>query len=224
MRHDDAKQIWRNFPAIVGYDKSSKRSGIVSWINILIDSEELDNFRKEDIVRFKIASVQYGDKDFFVENIFSDFLSFHAGLLTESGRQWQERIKDELVSIDDIAKLVWKLASDLLKAAGGENPEFANRAKEQYYFRVNQPFRAWLENLTSGQNPEEMNVLQLKWRDEAKDIAKELGRKLVEESGPEAFSGRKIIDKNNKEYFYSAPEAFNIFSNRLNHIYDSKGA
>lgn len=224
MRHDESKQIWRNFPAIVGIDKFTKRSGIVSWLNILTDSDELDNFRKDDIVRFKIASVQYGDKDFFVENVFSDFLSFHAGLLTESGRQWQERIKDELIFIDDIAKLIWKLASDLNKAAGGENSEIANRAKEQYYFRVNQPFRSWIENLSSDQNPEEMNILQLKWREEAKTIAKILGRELVDGSGPEAFSGRKITDKNNKESFFSAPEAFNIFITRLNHIYDSKGA
>ena len=221
--HNFSKQIWRDFPAIVGNEDNSEISGIALWIKAVID--EYPQIRKR-MMRFKMAGVVYGggSQKSNIENVFSDFLSFHAGLLTESGRQWQERIKSELVSIDDIAKLVWKLASDLVKAAGGENQEFANRAKEQYYFRVNQPFRTWLENLTSGQNPEEMNYIQLKWRDKAKTIAKDLGRELVEESGPEAFSGRKIVDKNNKEYFYSAPEAFNAFINRLTHIYDSKGA
>ena len=223
-RHDPAKQIWRNFPAIVGNDQSTKRSGIVSWINILTDSDELDHFGKNDIVRFKISSVQYGDKDFFVANIFSDYLTFHADLLTESGKIWQERIKDELNSIDDIARLIWRFSTDLMKASGGENSEFANHAKEQYYYRINEPFRGWLANLSSDQNPEEMIRLQIEWRNKAISIAKDLGRELVEASGPQAFSGRKIIDKNNKELFVSAPEAYISFVNRLNHIYDTKGA
>lgn len=221
--HDRPKQIWRQFPIIIGTEKNAEISGIVLWIITLIDTfPEVQN----SMIRFKIASVIYGggSQKSSVENVFSDFLSFHAGLLTESGKQWQERIKSELVSIDDIAKLIWKLASDIVKAAGGENSELANQAKEQYYFRVNHPFRTWLENLTSDQNPEEMNDLQMKWRDEAKAIAKILGRELVDGSGPAAFSGRKITDKNNKEYFYSAPEAYSNFIYRLNHIYDSKGA
>ena len=223
-RHDESRQVWRNFPAIVGNDNISKRSGIVSWLNILVSSEEIENLSRSDIVRFKIASVQYGDKDFFVANIFSDFLSFHAGLLTDSGKQWQERIKTELIFIDNIARLVWRLASDLMTASGGENAEFANRAKEQYYFRINESFRTWIMSLSSDQNPEEMNELQMEWRKKAQATARALGQELVEQSGPKAFAGRKLIDKNNKEYFYSSPEAFNMFTIRLNHIYDSKGA
>lgn len=224
MRHDESKQIWRNLPSVIGDDNLSKRSGIVSWINILTDSEELESFQKKDLVRFRIASVQYGDKDFFVANIFSDFLTFHAGLLTESGKQWQARIKSELNSIDEIARLVWRFASDLQNASGGENGEMVNRAKEQYYYRINEPFRTWLTKLSSDQSPEEKDQLELEWRNQAISYAKLLGKELVDETGPKAFSGRKVTDKNNKVYFYSAPEAYNMFIYRLNHIYDSKGA
>ena len=111
-----------------------------------------------------------------------------------------------------------------MTASGGENAEFANRAKEQYYFRINESFRTWIMSLSSDQNPEEMNKLQMEWRKKAQATARALGQELVEQSGPKAFAGRKLIDKNNKEYFYSSPEAFNMFTIRLNHIYDSKGA
>ena len=221
--HDPSKQVWRNFPAIVGTEDESKTSGIVLWIRSLID----DNPQiRNNVLRFKIACVIYGggSQKSNVENIFSDFLSFHAGLLTESGKKWQIRIKNELGFIDDIARLIWKLSSDLLTASGGEKADAANRAKEQYYFRVNESFRSWLTILSSDQSPEEMNQLETEWREQAKAAARRLGQELMDESGPQAFSGKKVTDKNGKEHFYSASEAFNMFSYRLNHIYDSKGA
>lgn len=221
--HDSTKQVWRDFPYIIGDDRNTKLAGVPSWIKLLIDDSILS---RDNVIRVKMAGITYGGgaQKSNVENIFSDFLSFHAGLLTDSGKQWQERIKTELMFIDSIARLVWRLASDLMTASGGENAEFANRAKEQYYFRINEPFRTWIMTLSSDQNPEEMNKLQMEWREKAQTAARALGQELVDQSGPKAFAGRKIIDKNNKEYFYSSPEAFNIFTFRLNHIYDSKGA
>lgn len=221
--HDKAKQIWRIFPIITGTEQNVKLSGLVSWITYLID--EIPDMR-QSMISFKIASVVYGggSQKSSVENIFSDFLTFHAGLLAESGKQWQARIKSELNSIDEIARLVWRFASDLQNASGGENGEMVNRAKEQYYYRINEPFRTWLTKLSSDQSPEEKDQLELEWRNQAISYAKLLGKELVDETGPKAFSGRKVTDKNNKVYFYSAPEAYNMFIYRLNHIYDSKGA
>lgn len=219
-RHDESKQIWRNFPSIVSETESAKRSGVVSWKKILTDNEVI---RKNDFLRFKIASVQYGDKDFFVTNVFSDFLTFHAGLLTEAGQLWMERIKSELASIDEIAKLVWGLSMNLLTAEGNENTEQANRSKEQFYFRTNEPFRLWLAKLSSDQDPEMMAGLSAEWHEQAKRIARDLGKDMVEDSGPKAFAGRRMTDKNNNTRSYSAPGAYNIFIGRLNHIYDAKG-
>ena len=69
----------------------------------------------------------------------------------------------------------------MLSAAGGENPEQANRAKEQYYFRITEPFRAWLTRLSSDQtDPELVLNLQKEWREQAKHIARNLGQELVE--------------------------------------------
>ena len=223
LRHDESKQIWRNFPNIVSSDSGSAQPGIIKWINILLDDDE-PKIKKSDLIRFKIASVQYGDKDFFISNIFSDFLSFHAGLLTSSGKVWQEQIKDELSSIDIIARLVWRLMNDLILASGGENSEQANRAKELYYFRVNEPFRAWLTKLLPDQSLEEMASLRNEWQRQAVTIARSLGSELIDQTGIQAFSGKKIKDKNEKEHFYSSPEAYNMFVKRLNRVYDFKGA
>lgn len=233
--HDKSKQIWRLFPVITGIEKNAKLSGLVSWIISLSDTNT--NVQKS-MIRFKIASIVYGggSQKSSIENIFSDFLSINCNILNDSGKIWQKKIEYELIAIDEIAKLLKILSNKLFLANGWReknaqlNPQFVNNAhtnyiKDEFYFRVNEPFRIWLTKLSSKQNPEEMLVLQLDWHEQAKKIAWRIGEELIEKSGPQTFCGRKVNDKkNNKEFFYSAPEAFNSFSYRLNHIYDSKGA
>ena len=220
--HDGTKQIWRDFPYVIGSSKSEGLSGVLSWIRFLIDDDILE---RNDLLRLKVAGIKYGggSQKSSIENVFSDFLNFHAGLLTDAGQVWTERIKTELVSIDEIAKLVWGLSMNLMTAEGNENTEQANRSKEQFYFRVNEPFRLWLTRLSSDQDPETMAGLCAEWHEQSKRIARELGNDMVEESGSKAFAGRRVTDKNNNSRSYSAPGAYNIFIGRLNHIYDAKG-
>ena len=83
-RHDPAKQFWREFPAVF-CQGSGHRPGVVCWIEKLQEKrlKLLDPRRK---VHFRISGVQYGDKDFFVNDSFSDSLTFQAGILDEIGR------------------------------------------------------------------------------------------------------------------------------------------
>ena len=105
---------------------------------------------------------------------------------------------------------------------GDKSKRLAKKAKEQFYFSIDQPFRRWLASL----DPEEdMDEAVLSWRSQAKGIARQVGKALVEEAGPSALVGRcEKIKKGNKEIkYHAAPKAFNHFLWELKKIYEEKG-
>lgn len=71
--------------------------------------------------------MQYGDKDFFVNDSFSDSLAFQAVLLDELGYGWQNRITEEISRCEQAASLVGHLAQDIATAAGDKNGNAAPR-------------------------------------------------------------------------------------------------
>ena len=116
QRHDPSRKIWREFPAIAAPEEGDVNPGVVSWIGVLKKNKLLD---KNRMVRFRITSVQYGDKDFFITDAYTDAMTFHTDLLTELGRKWINKIKDEIKNCDYAAYNLGKMSKDLTIAAGG---------------------------------------------------------------------------------------------------------
>ena len=169
--------------------------------------------------------MQYGDKDFFVNDSFSDSLAFQAVLLDELGRGWQNRITEEIGRCEQAASLVGHLAQDIATAAGAgdKNGNAGAPARSQFYFAVDQPFRQWLRSI----DPEEddMTETAARWQVIARGIAEQLGQQMVLEAGSAALvghwveikTGRKKEDK--KKILYTAPAAYNSFLGRLYGLY-----
>lgn len=63
-RHLPEKQMWRDFSNLVMSDQENRTPGVLRWVAWLKDKKMID---KKNIICFKTASVQYGDKDFFVK-------------------------------------------------------------------------------------------------------------------------------------------------------------
>jgi len=204
-RHDPARQIWRDFSVLLAQGDNMRRPGVVNWLARL----KADNLIPNSHICFQTVAVKYGDKDFFIDDVFSDSISFSARLLTTLGVEWVARIIDEIQTTEKLVQQVGRLAQDLAKAAGnadGKNQRDA--AREQAYFRLDLAFRKWLEEI----NPDEddMVIVCERWWEHARSIVRKIGRELVEKAGPQAFVGR-VISENKKERHYSAPEAFNHF-------------
>ena len=217
-RHDPAKQLWREFSSLVVEktdDKDTEKRkyrapGLVTWLSVL---------RQESLIsggelHFRTVSIQYGDKDFFVTRAFSDELSFHADLLSGLGEAWSARIRDTIVFTDALASYAGWLAEDLNKAgAGGLS---AATAKEQFYARVDMPFRAWLATIDPTNQEQSYLELIAAWHKEARAIARALGEEMVTQAGPGAMKGRYLENKQTKEKrLYCAPDAYNRFLNSL---------
>lgn len=191
-RHDASKQFWRNFSAFIQTRENVHRPGIFSWI----DKLEKENIIKDQMLNVKIASVQYGDKDFFVANVFSDFIQMHAALISSMSHAWQNMIINCVVFCDNVSKKVWNFARDVNVAEGGDfvlkeekcsAKVYANKYKSEFYNRVDAPFRKWL--CTIQPETDDADQKEREWRSECIRIASDLGKEIVKQSDPMAILG-----------------------------------
>ena len=131
--------MWRDFGSIfVESGSNVRKPGVVSWYDTIATEMQW----KIRPIRFRIASVQYGDKDFFVNDTFSDSLAFQGELLLQMSRPWQSRILDEINKCEEVAGAIGMLEGNLAKAEGRDADIVY--AKELFYDRIDQPFRRWL--------------------------------------------------------------------------------
>ena len=77
-RHDPSRQFWREFPAVFCEEGGGRRKpGVVRWEELL-QSDQGRQLDRRRMVCFRISGMKYGDKDFFVNDSFSDSLTFQA--------------------------------------------------------------------------------------------------------------------------------------------------
>lgn len=183
--------------ANAGSDQQGRRPGVVEWLTTL----KINNLIPQTYCRLAIAGVNYGDKDFFVDDMFSDEMSINSGLFTELGKAWIMRITTEINDTDDLVTQLGFLAQNIAKAeASTDGNAQRDNAKEQAYFSLDLPFRRWLRSIDP-----KTDVLSVKcdeWFEEAKTIVRKLGKEIADNASPQAFIGRKGN---------SAPQAYNIF-------------
>ena len=222
-RHDPSRQFWREFPAVFCEEGGGMRKpGVVRWEELL-QSDQGRQLDRRRMVCFRISGMKYGDKDFFVNDSFSDSLTFQAELLEALKKPWRTKITTEIGNCERAAKIVGHLAQNLALAAGGGGDADSESARAQFYFRIDQPFRRWLQSIDPEMDDQDEKMAQ--WQEQAHQIAKELGRQMVEQAGTAAFVGHRIPDRNNKEksYLYTAPKAYNSFLYELWNLYVKKG-
>ena len=221
-RHDPSRQFWREFPAVFCEEGGGMRKpGVVRWEELL-QSDQGRQLDRRRMVCFRISGMKYGDKDFFVNDSFSDSLTFQAELLEALKKPWRTKITTEIGNCERAAKIVGHLAQNLDLAAGGGGDADSESARAQFYFRIDQPFRQWLQSIDPEMDDQDEKMAQ--WQEQAHQIAKELGRQMVEQAGTAAFVGHRIPDRNNKEksYLYTAPKAYNSFLYELWNLYVKK--
>ena len=220
-RHDPARQFWREFPAVFCQD-SGHRPGVVRWTEKLQEQRLgiLDSRRK---VHFRIVGVLYATQN-HIEDIFSDSLTFQAGLLDELSCKWQERIVREVNNCEKAAQCVGYLAQDIAIAAGNKNENVGGSVRAQFYFAVDQPFRQWLQAIDPERDDPDETVQR--WQAQARSIAEKLGKQMVMEAGNAALKGHRIevektkkIENKSKTILYTSPKAYNIFRAKLWEIY-----
>lgn len=220
-RHDSSRQMWREFSVMYNEKNKNRRAGVINWYEIIFGNKCIP---KTYIMKTAIASVEYGDKDFFVRNVFTDSLSMHSEILSEVGANWRSDIETEIQHCESLAYEIGKFAQNLYVASGGDNSpknktftELPGKVKEQLYYRLDMPFRKWLISINPATMGEDKNKKIKEWQDEARKIAADYANELMENSAECAIIGHKVNDK-----LYSAPKARNIFIGNVKKIYEGK--
>ncbi|MBQ8514157.1 MAG: type I-E CRISPR-associated protein Cse1/CasA [Ruminococcus sp.] len=216
-RHDSSKQMWREF-AVLYEHSDDKIAGVVRWFREFL----ADVLERSYVMKTAIASVQYGDKDFFVKHIHSDFLTLHAGILSELGKSWRKDILNEITKCEKLANAVGNLAKHLHIAEGGSDnscESAVNTVKEQLYYRLDMPFREWLCSIDPDAEGEEKEKLLEQWQKTAQKIAFRYAQEQCEHASDAAMTGHLIGRDDKKKVLYSAPNAKQMFRGEVSKIY-----
>lgn len=133
-------------------------------------------------------------------------------------KRWRRMVIDEINNCESLAGKVGKLAKDLAIATGTDGQGSAKKAKEEFYYEIDQPFRRWLYSLDMDKSVDEAAE---KWRSEAKKIAYALGRRMIEEAGEPALIGRNVVidQKKDRKTYYCAPKVYNWFLQGVKQVY-----
>ncbi len=217
-RHDIARLLWRDFTSLFVKTNNAHIPGVVRWLSELQE----DRLIKAQQVRLRASSVQYGDKDFFVTDIFDDTLSINAALLSNLGEAWNIRITNEIDIIEKVINHLGFFASELAEASG-DSPGGTGRrraAREEAYFRLDVPFREWLANIDPAKN--DIDVAIKVWRSKAYREIMRLGQELIAEAGDRAYIGRTVRE-NKREELLTAPKAYNKFIYLVRKTFDFTG-
>ncbi|MDR3349337.1 MAG: type I-E CRISPR-associated protein Cse1/CasA [Acidaminococcales bacterium] len=207
-RHDPARFLWRDFPALVANSQDFRKPGVVRWVGILKNQKLIGN----KLASFQTASIKYGDKDFFIDDVFSDSITLNADLLTELGGEYVGRIVGLLDKTDKCVKALGYLAANIAAAAGGSEVQnisgVSEEAREQAYFSLDKPFRNWL----AGVDPEkdDLDDIAAEWLQKMSRIVTKQGEQIVAQAGEKAFVGRYKEIKG-KRVAQTAAKAFSSF-------------
>lgn len=199
-------QLWKEFASLVAPVEGVLRPGVVSWITTLKRQRAI---ARGYVIGFSTLSIAYGSMMSSVDNIYSDRLAFNTNLLSEKGASWVPVVTDQVETskklVDELAYLAQKIA----KATGNtDGADERDAARETAYFRLDIPFREWLEGIDDNDDGQDEAVAR--WWNTAQRIIRDTGRELVAAAGPQAFTGR-TYKVNKKESFYCAPDAYNYF-------------
>lgn len=226
-RHDSSKQLWREFAVLYNGDERSC-SGVVKWYKNYIFGMRLIDYKYP--FRTEIVSVEYGDQNYFVKNVFSDSLTMHSGLLSELGKNWRNDIENEIKKCDELAYAFAVFSRELYLASGGSNSSKDKHyenipydAKAQIYYRLDLPFRKWLREIDPECSGEDKQCKLNEWRNCAKSTALSCMYELAINTSESAAAGHFVDDKNKNKELHSAPKAINIFKGKVNKIYGKAG-
>ena len=160
-RHDPSKAMWRDYASLLVSSKSNtedakyREPGIVMWLSVLSDRDYLE----PGSVTLRVTGVKYADKDFFVEDIIDDGMSVNRRLLSSVGEVWNIRISEVISKTEECAYAVGDLAKKIVGTGANSGDETlmkatAANARADFYYALDQPFRAWL----SGVDPENDDI------------------------------------------------------------------
>jgi CRISPR system Cascade subunit CasA len=190
-RHNPSKSFWRDFAALTMNNDGARQPGIVSWIAVLREEKLLPR----EHIAFRTAGVKYGDKDFFVDDVFSDSVTINAAILSNVGRDWVIRICDVLDKTEQCVSALRRFVRRIEIASGNsDDPKAKDKssvdaAASQTYFDLDLPFRHWIGGIDpAGDDADDKSE---EWYEIVRKRLFAQAEELLENAGTRALTGGK---------------------------------
>lgn len=213
--HSKERSIWRGLntllagdPIAVGAERGSEalRAGTLQWLALL---QEHGRIEPDELVSLHTVGMEYGTQSASVDTILSDRLDIRAEVTRD--RALQEAAVRAVRAVEEAAKLLGRLADNLVRAAGRDRAEDQDRRREQTYQQFDPPFRRWLAELSSDNVDDHEPAWVTLVRREALTTAEE----MYAASSPSAIKGRVITDRNGRSLRLDAAQAYGRFRSQL---------
>jgi CRISPR system Cascade subunit CasA len=195
-------QLWREFATLTAQSSDAndhqRPPAVVHWLARLKQQKALN----KRYFKFQTAGVVYGSMMAAITDVFSDSLTLSSGILAQMDTTgWIGRIIATLEVTQLLVDAVARLAQAAAKAQGdADGATQRDEARRQAYYRLDAPFRAWLEGIDP--DTDEMGDVEKRWWEQSKAIVRALGYEMVQNLGPQALA---------KRAGQAVPEAYNWF-------------
>lgn len=194
------RALWRDLPGtlpvcemIQGADKQPKREFLQSAV-LSFHAELKSSMLAEDYptqIQIQAVGVTYGPKEATVDDIYADELTLSVAMMRTEREDLATEVDRQARLTEQVAVKVGMLAANLARAAGesgdGAGDGARDRAKEQFFSRIDDPFRAWLAQVDGRLSAREVGQI---WASELRRYATELGAQLVASASSSAIIGR----------------------------------
>ena len=194
------RALWRDLPGtlpvcemIKGADKQPKReflqSAVLSFHAELKSSMLAEGYPTQ--IQIQAVGVTYGPQEATVDDIYADELTLSVAMMRTEREGLATEVDRQARLTEQVAVTVGMLAANLARAAGesgdGAGDGARDRAKEQFFSRIDDPFRAWLAQVDGRLSAREVGQI---WASELRRYATELGAQLVASASSSAIIGR----------------------------------
>lgn len=195
--HLQGRALWRGIGAVLPgiatpvpkKDIAAGRApGLIDWLAHLRDDEIIDGAGS---VRLRSVGVVYGSNNSVVDDVLSDEVDFSLTLLRAQSRPLARQAEHAVELAETGARAVRQLAENLDRAAGGDGAAKGERARQQAYAMLDDPYRRWLRSLTGDEDP--LNALDA-WKGLARAVLLRLGADLIADAPPAAWTGREVAN------------------------------
>lgn len=220
-KHRANTSVWRSFGLItLSYDSSKekgngnpqKRPVIIDWLSMV--SKIIGDYS----ITLNSVSMQDDGRPsarLITDEIY-DKLNINEMLLTDFDiKGWVTRLNETIDETKYIVDVIYrKFVKDIKDIRNLSSDDFVNRSIQSLYFRIDKPFRDWIEGIKPTDTKDEKI---LEWRDTLRKLVLLHINEFMKNSNPRDFTGTIIKNKKSgNEYTLNIAIAFNSFMQKFN--------
>ncbi|MFC4561832.1 type I-E CRISPR-associated protein Cse1/CasA [Nocardiopsis mangrovi] len=217
--HDPTRTAWRGLAALVtgratGAEQRKEAAAVVrprvlDWVNRLANEGLLAH---DHLIRVRLCGVVYGTQQSVIDEIVDDSVAMAVAVLHQRDAELGQTAVDAVADAERAVTALGDLAQRLAQAAGAETEGPKATARDLGFAALDGPFRHWLHGLHADDDPE---AERGEWQRLARRTVLDLGKRLVDQAGDAAWTGR-LIDTATGSFWLTAGGADLRFRAELN--------